>query len=126
MPKFNWNAPVTGDATPGSHKKVWHSRARRALTALAAELGLDPDSYDLRTNYAGPAVCGESTFHSDSIYIQVSNWSMGPGTGILVRSCKGRRDYTGGHNHFLPLTLLDDPRILASEVRKRVCVPAVA
>ncbi|WP_210210531.1 hypothetical protein [Methylocystis hirsuta] len=36
---------------------------------------------------------------------------------MLIRSCEGRRDYTGGRNHFAPLSLLDDPETLAEYVR---------
>ena len=42
---------------------------------------------------------------------------MGPENGILIRTCEGRRDYTGGRNHFAPLRLLDDTPALAAEVR---------
>jgi hypothetical protein len=37
--------------------------------------------------------------------------------GILIRACKERRDYTGGSNHFVALTLLDDISALAASVR---------
>lgn len=42
---------------------------------------------------------------------------MGPDCGILIRTCKGRRDYVGGRNHFAPLSMLDDLSALASRVR---------
>ena len=38
-------------------------------------------------------------------------------TGILIRTCEGRKDYTGGRNHFAPLSLLDDIPALASRCR---------
>jgi hypothetical protein len=36
---------------------------------------------------------------------------------ILIRSCEGRKDYTGGPNHFAPLSLLDDVPQLAHRCR---------
>lgn len=37
--------------------------------------------------------------------------------GVLIRTCRGRRDYTGGVNNFAALTMLDDVRALAERVR---------
>ena len=71
----------------------------------------------MRSNAGGVAVSGEITLHHDTVYIQVSQSSMGPENGVLIRTCEGRRDYTGGRNHFAPLRLLDDTPALAAEVR---------
>jgi hypothetical protein len=62
-------------------------------------------------------VSGEITMHHDRVYVQVSQPSMGHDSGILIRRCAGRRDYTGGRNHFAPLALLDDIPALAGRVR---------
>lgn len=35
----------------------------------------------------------------------------------LIRTCKGRKDYTGGVNHFVSLGMLDDIPALAAAVR---------
>jgi hypothetical protein len=37
--------------------------------------------------------------------------------GILIRTCRGRRDTTGGPNNFAPLDLLDDIPALRRHVR---------
>ena len=37
--------------------------------------------------------------------------------GILIRTCKGRKDYTGGRNFWLPLNRLNDIEALARHVR---------
>jgi hypothetical protein len=42
---------------------------------------------------------------------------MFSGHGILIRTRKGRKDYTGGANHFVGLTMLDDIPTLAAAVR---------
>jgi hypothetical protein len=98
-------------------KQRFHTAARARLRELADCLGFPAEAYDLRSNAAGVAVSGEITLHCDTVYIQVSQSSLGPENGILLRTCEGRRDYTGGRNHFAPLRLLDDTPALAAEVR---------
>lgn len=39
------------------------------------------------------------------------------GMGVLIRTCRGRRDFTGGPNNFVPLAMLDDIPALAARVR---------
>src|SRR5678816_398389 len=115
MPSFNWNLTTQYQ---DQNKKRFHNAARKQLKLLVAELRLAPGSYDLRNNKGGIAVSGEITLHSDSIYIQVLQSCLGGGMGILIRTCKGRRDYTGGQNHWLPLSRLNDIAILADYVRR--------
>lgn len=76
-------------------KELFHKHAKKAFKELAVAVGIT--DYDLRTNKGGTAVLGETTLHSDSIYIQTSE-SM----GIMVRTCKGKKDYCGGSNNFIP------------------------
>jgi hypothetical protein len=98
-------------------KRRFHATARARLRKLAAALDFAPVSYDLRTNEAGIAVSGEITLHHEHVYIQVSQPFTGCDSGILIRTCEGRRDYTGGRNHLAPLSLLDDVPALACRVR---------
>jgi len=98
-------------------KRLFHRHAQRQLKALAAALGLWDHQYDLRCHEAGPAVSGESILHTDWLYVQVSQSSMGPDAGILFRSCEGRRDYIGGVNNFAPIDLLHRPAELANRIR---------
>ena len=98
-------------------KRRFHSAARARLRDLAAELGFPPTSFDLRSNQGGIAVSGEITLHHERVYIQVSRPAARDDTGILIRTCEGRRDYTGGRNHFAPLSMLDDIEALAHLVR---------
>lgn len=105
---FDWNARVDYNAAA---KRSFHATARKRLAALASELGLAPGTFDIRSNMGGIAVSGEVTLHSESVYIQAS---QGCGmTCLMIRSCKGRRDYTGGPNRFLPLSMLNDVPLLA-------------
>jgi len=98
-------------------KSRFHAAARARLRTLANTLGFPIHSYDLRSNAGGIAVSGEITLHHEQVYVQVSQSVMGWDSGILIRSCEGRRDYTGGRNHFAPLRMLDDLPALAKQVR---------
>lgn len=101
---------------PGQ-KRRFHAAARARLRRLAAELGFPPASFDLRSNQGGIAVSGEITLHHARVYVQVCQPATRADSGILIRTCEGRRDYTGGRNHFAPLSMLDDIPALAVRVR---------
>lgn len=111
---FDWYRRCAYD---GEQKKAFHRQARIALRALARELRLSPNSFDIRSCVGGIAVSGEAILHGDSIYIQVCQPASGADSGILIRTCEGRRDYEGGRNHLAPLSLLDHPVELAGYVR---------
>jgi len=98
-------------------KQRFHAAARARLRRLATTLDFPPGSFDLRSNLGGMAVSGEITLHHDTVYIQVCQPASGADSGILIRTCQGRRDYTGGGNHLAPLRLLDDAPTLAAQVR---------
>jgi hypothetical protein len=80
-------------------------------------LDFPPGSFDLRSNPGGIAVSGEITLHHGDVYVQVCQPATGADSGILIRTCRGRHDYTGGRNHYAPLRLLDDLPALAERVR---------
>jgi hypothetical protein len=111
---MNWYASCSYEP---DLKRRFHSAARTRLRHLAAELGFPPTSFDLRSNKAGIAVSGEITLHHEHVYIQVFQPAGSADSGILIRTCEGRRDYTGGRNHFAPLSMLDDIAALAQLVR---------
>jgi hypothetical protein len=98
-------------------KRRFHTAARARLRRLAVELGFPPASFDLRSNQGGIAVSGEITLHHERVYVQVCQPATRADSGILIRTCEGRRDYTGGPNHFAPLSMLDDMPALAARVR---------
>jgi len=112
--KFDWYRSASYDA---HQKQLFHRHARARLKALAQELKFPSGSFDLRSNAGGIAISGEITLHHDAVYIQVCQPATGWGSGIMIRTCKGRRDYTGGANNFVPLRMLDDPSALADRVR---------
>ena len=112
--RFNFRKRV---AYYPEQKRLFHKNARRQLEKLAEALGLQSGDYDLRSNKGGIAVSGEVTLHADRLCVQASQPATGHDTGILFRSCEGRRDYVGGANHFASLDLLHEPAVLAHRVR---------
>ena len=114
---MNWNKPCAYDE---ARKRRFHAAARVRLRQLAAALGLPAGSFDLRANKGGIAVSGEVTLHHERLYVQVSQPAFGGDTGVLIRTCRSRRGYVGGPNHFVPLTMLDDIDALADRVRRIV------
>ena len=90
-------------------KRAFHREVRTALRIAARYLGIEPDQFDLRGNFAGPAVSGEITLHADDIYIQVSIPCIRSGREVMFRRCKGRQDYLGDRNHFCDIAVLAAP-----------------
>lgn len=110
MSKINWYKPR---AYNEPQKHLFHREARKRLQALAEVLCLPRQSYDIRSNKGGIAVSGEVTLHADHLYVQVCLPATDADSGILIRTCKGRKDYTGDRNNFAPLSCLDDIGALA-------------
>ncbi len=98
-------------------KKKFHHRAARQLRLLAMELGLKNGEYDIDSNKAGIAVCGEVTLHTDSLYIQVSN-GLGRGQEIMFRKCESRQDYSGDRNRWAAAGKLDDVKDFAISLQR--------
>src|SRR5260370_36255027 len=119
MPKtssdFDFRKPVAYD---GEAKRAFHNHARRRLKQLANALGLAPGSFDLRSNPGGIAVSGEATLHADHLYVQACQPATGDDTGILFRTCQGRKDYHGRSNKFASLDTLDRTDDLARRIRE--------
>jgi len=112
---FDFRKPVAYDPEA---KRAFHTQARRKLKQLADTLGLPPGSYDLRSNAGGIAVSGEATLHADRLYVQASQPATGHDTGILFRTCQGRKDYYGGPNNFASLDLLNRPEELVRRIKE--------
>ncbi len=82
---------------------------------VAARLGLNEDQYDVSINPGGPAVPGDVYLHTDTLYVNFGVSSLGPDMGFMYRSCKGRKDYTGGPNRWMKYeTLLDMDKAIAA------------
>ena len=55
--------------------------------------------------------------HHRDVYVQICQPATRADSGILIRTCEGRKDTTGGRNHFAPLRLLNDLEEFAARVR---------
>ena len=67
----------------------------KLLRKVVKVLDLPKGTYSLRYNAAGIACSGDCTLHADTFYVQFNLDSM---ASVLVRTCKGQKDYTGGVN----------------------------
>ena len=105
MKPIDWYKPC---AYNEPQKHLFHREARKRLKALAEALSLPREAYDIRSNKGGVAVSGEITLHTDDLYVQVCQPATGADSGILIRTCKGRKDFTGGPNNFAPLSYLNE------------------
>jgi hypothetical protein len=112
---MNWYASC---AYNDAQKRSFHASSRKRLKALATALGLKAGTFDVRSNRGGIAVSGEVTLHGENLYVQICQPATGADSGILIRACKGRKDYTGGPNNFLPLSWLDQIDALAGYCRR--------
>lgn len=88
-------------------KLTFHREGAKFLRELAKAVGMPNGTYDVRSNKAGPAVSGEVTLHGETLYVQLSESCVGgPGIGILFRTCRGTKDYTGGQNNWTTIRKL--------------------
>ena len=115
-----------GIAYDAEAKTAFHREAKSSLRALARELGIGPEDYDLRSNYGGVAISGEITLHSDQAYVQISLGCMGPGREVMYRRCSGRSDYSGGRNHYCDIAKVTHPASLASHIVRDLHLERVA
>ncbi len=99
-------------------KYAFHRAAHRQLRCLANALRLPPGTFTIRSNAGGMAVSGEIILHADRIYVQVCQPATGHDTGVMFRTCEGRKDYCGGQNHFATLNLLNEPHDLARRIKE--------
>jgi hypothetical protein len=102
-----------------TNKAAFHSESKKVLRALAKALKLEKGQFDLRSNMGGIAVSGEVTLHSDNLYIQFQQSVLG-GTQFMWRTCKGRKDYTGGQNQWMKWDDLKDIQKVADYMNKVV------
>ncbi len=86
-------------------KETLHRSGKRLLLEIAGVLQLSPEAYEVRSNKGGNGVMGEVTLHSDHLYLMV-HVGMGSELKVLYRTCKGRKDYCGGMNHYVGVSEL--------------------
>ena len=75
-------------------KQSFKSNAMAWIRKLAKDLALNKEHYDVRFNAGGIAVSGDAILHHDRFYLIIGE------SGVMWRTCKGRKDYTGGGNQW--------------------------
>ena len=93
--KSSYNEPL---------KDEYRKLGKTILKYVAEKLGLKKGEFDIRWNPGGIACSGDHVLHSDNIYIALHD-NIGLGW-FYWRTCKGRKDYTGGSNQVVPWTKL--------------------
>lgn len=84
---------ILGDGNIGGNrdnKEAFMEAGTKFLTKVARDLGETRGC--VRTCVGGPAVSGEVILHTDSLYVSLSEGYS------YARTCKGKKDYTGGSN----------------------------
>ena len=101
--------PLHGYSAAARNKALFHRLGKVLLRFMALDLGYAPGTFAVRNNFAGKAVSGDITLHTDELYVQFSQSRAGTGSlDMLYRTCQGRKDCTGGQNHLLPIAALED------------------
>lgn len=85
-------------------KEEYRKLGKKILKALADLIGLQKGEFDIRWNPGGIACSGDHTLHTDRIYVALHD-NIGSGW-FYWRTCKGRKDYTGGQNQIVGWTKL--------------------
>lgn len=111
--------PVSYDE---DRKAEFHAGAEVVLRRLVKLFGLKAGEYDLRHNQGGIAVSGEITLHTDTLYVKMYQSAVDGASGkdsgfILWRTCAGRKDYTGGSNHWSKWSELNKLGQLAAKMK---------
>ncbi|WP_328276164.1 hypothetical protein [Sphingobium sp.] len=104
-------------------KRLFHSEGRSALRRLAEALGLEDDSFDIRSNKAGPAVSGEVTLHGETLWVQLSLGPFGPDREVCFRRVRDRQDHIGERNNWASVRELVEPDRFATRVRRELKLP---
>lgn len=105
-----------GVAYDAPAKKLFHSDGRKAMKRLADALGLEENSFDVRSHQGGIASSGEITLHGDEVYVQLSLGCMGPGNEVMFRRVSGRKDFCGERNHWASVHELVQPDCFAARL----------
>ena len=98
--QINRFVTLTREAVYNEEKKAEYRRlGRKILTEIANLMGLQKGEYDIRWNPGGIACSGDHTLHTDRVYVALHD-NLGSGW-FYWRTCKGRKDYSGGQNQIV-------------------------
>ena len=97
------------ESGPNGAKKVFHTKSKAFLRGLGNDLGFT--EFKVTNNHGGIAVSGEITLmgmwsDGNGLYFQL-NQPMPSFDSFLYRNIKNMKDYSGGHNQWLPCSLFE-------------------
>lgn len=105
-------------------KDQFHRYAKQYLKDIAVNMGLGTNEYEIRSNKGGPGVLGEVILHTDHLYVCMGGSVSWGDKSFYYRTCKGRKDYTGGVNTFMKYKDLENPenvaRIFSSHSKRAI------
>jgi hypothetical protein len=78
-------------------KAEFRKLSMKLMRELRETLGMF--SASVRYNAGGIAVSGDATMHGDIVYVTVNADAL-CSMGVLYRTCKSKKDYTGGRNNW--------------------------
>ena len=84
-------------------KTEFRKLSMKLMRELRETLGMF--SADVRYNAGGIAVSGDTTMHADVVYVTMNADALAS-LGILYRTCKNQKDYSGGRNNWFSLDRL--------------------
>lgn len=99
-----------------SQKETFARIGKKIAREIAKLMELAPGTFDIRYNKAGSAVMGDLRLHTDSLYLTLEPSCTG--LGFMYRSCKSRKDYTGGRNQWAQYSELHDLSKLVEKLKK--------
>ena len=79
------------------NKQLFRKLATKLLREVAA---LIDDHAEVAYNEAGVACSGDAMLHGDHIYVSFKADGLSSRLGIMYRTCKGKKDSTGGPNNW--------------------------
>ena len=100
-----------GDEDKQEFKERFHRVAKSVMKKVARDIGLEKGQYDLRSNKGGPAVLGEVTLHADGLYVMMGGSFFSAGDTVMYRTCRDRKDYSGGVNRWATYEELVDGKL---------------
>ncbi|MDF0491502.1 hypothetical protein PX554_25625 [Sphingomonas sp. H39-1-10] len=105
-------------------KRAFHSEGRTAMRRLAEALHLAENSFEVRSQKAGPACSGEITLHGEEVWVQLSLGYLGPDHEVLFRRVRGRADHIGDRNRWASVRDLLSPDRFADRLRRELQLSA--
>jgi hypothetical protein len=91
-------------ARRASYGQTEKAKFKRNALALLKQVNKALDlNADIRFNPGGWAVSGDAMLHADKVYIAITSSEH----GVMYRTVKGRKDYSGGFNHWYSWSALE-------------------